>query len=54
MDFLKTRDGRDFVNKTVPDLVDELARFNDLVERALDYYALETFGKIPRDREKGS
>tara|TARA_R100000664_G_C2718937_1_gene113046 strand:- start:699 stop:881 length:183 start_codon:yes stop_codon:yes gene_type:complete len=54
MEFLKTKEGRDFINNTIPDFVDEMARFNDLFERALDYYALETFGKIPRDREKSS
>jgi hypothetical protein len=54
MDFLRTKEGRDFIKNTMPDLVDEMARFNDLIERALDYYALETFGKIPRDREKSS
>ena len=54
MEFLKTKEGRDFINNTIPDFVDEMVRFNDLFERALDYYALETFGKIPRDREKSS
>ena len=54
MDFLKTKEGRDFIKNTVPDLVDEMARFNDLLKRALDYYSMETFGKVPRDREKST
>lgn len=54
MEFLRTKEGREFIKNTVPDLVDQISRFNDLLERALDYYALETFGKVPKDREKSS
>ena len=37
-----------FITKVVPDLVKELSKFNYNFERALDYYALEIYGKVPR------
>jgi len=42
---------RRFVEITLPALVKEMARMNDNVERALDYYAVE--GRVP-DKDKES
>lgn len=54
MDIFNTKEGREFLNDTIPALVEELARFNDNAERALDYYAMETFGKVPKGRKESS
>ena len=48
MDNIKDKDIEKFINKTFPELITQISRFNDSVERALDYYAIETFGKIPK------
>ena len=42
---------RRFIEITLPALVKEVARMNDNVERALDYYAVE--GRVP-DKDKES
>ena len=42
---------RRFVEITLPALVKEVARMNDNVERALDYYSVE--GRVP-DKDKES
>tara|TARA_Y100001973_G_C5203292_1_gene339481 strand:- start:2978 stop:3172 length:195 start_codon:yes stop_codon:yes gene_type:complete len=46
------------VTDVLPNLVKELSKFNYNFERALDYYAVETYGKVPRtgkgDRESNS
>ena len=43
---------RRFIEITLPALVREVARMNDNVERALDYYAVE--GRVPDKDTEGS
>lgn len=48
MDIAKNKDIEKFIKKILPDLIVQLSRLNDNAERALDYYAIETFGKVPK------
>jgi hypothetical protein len=36
------------INNFIPDLIKEISRLNDNFERALDYYAVETYGRVPK------
>lgn len=39
-----------FIQKVIPNLVKEISRLNDNFERALNYYAVETYGRVPKAR----
>lgn len=36
LDFYQTRSGRDFYDKTMPELVQQIARLNELLERVAE------------------
>jgi hypothetical protein len=48
---VEVSDDASVVNYNIPALIKEISRLNDNFERALDYYAVETYGRIPKAKK---